>query len=299
MSKTLTIGIPAHNEARGIEKMLLSTLDQKRTRYHLDRIIVACDGCTDDTVDIVRKLMKEYPEIEIIDDGKRMGQIGRLNEFYKLCESDIFLTLDADVVLEGASVIDSVVDAFSDDSIGLVGGEGAPRPPKFFWEKVFVAWIEVWTEIRRGLNDGDNIHNHQGCISAMSRGMYTQTIIPREAISNDEYLYFRAIELGYRFAYAGDAVVRYICPTTLRDNLKQSARFISTKYGMQRFFSFDIVPYYTVPLRVKCAGIGRSFLRKPILVSAAALSQVLLRVGTRLFEDRYKNGVWEQVQTSK
>lgn len=297
--KTVTIGIPAHNEENGIKRMLLSVLVQQRTGYHLDRIVVACDGCTDDTAGVVRSLMSSHPEIELIDDGERLGQIGRLNQFYRRCTSDIFITFDGDIELEGTSVVDTLVQAFTDESVGLVGGEGKPRTPRFFWERVFVTWIEVWAEMRRGIKGGDSVHNHQGCISAVARPLYQQLEIPKEAISNDEYLYFRAIELGYRFAFAEEAVVRYTCPTTLRDNLKQSARFISTKFRLESLFSFDILPYYRISFRRKVQALVTVFLRTPLWTMMAVAMQVVLRFGERFFVEQYRDGLWTQVQTSK
>ncbi len=297
--KTVTIGIPAHNEANGIEKMLRSVLAQRGSSYQVERIIVACDGCTDNTGDIVRHLMGEFPLLELIDDGERLGQIGRLNQFYKLSESDIFVTFDADVTLEGTDVLEQMVAAFSSDEVGLVGGEGAPRTPHLFWEKVFVTWIEIWAAIRQELHGGDNVHNHQGCISALARPLYKQLVIPKEAISNDEYLYFKAKELGFRFVYAREAVVRYACPTTLRDNLKQSSRFILTKYGLQSFFSFDILPAYGVPHQVKFAGIAKVFFQKPLWTILAISTQLCLRLSGGLFAEKFHNGLWTQIQTSK
>lgn len=297
--KTVTIGIPAHNEANGIEKMLRSVLAQKGETYHVERIIVACDGCTDTTAQVVRNLMKQFPVIELIDDGERFGQIGRLNQFYTLSKSDIFITFDADVTLEGTDVLEQLVAAFSSDEVGLVGGEGAPRTPRFFWEKVFVTWIEIWTAIRQELHSGDNVHNHQGCISALARPLYKQLVIPKEAISNDEYLYFKAKELGFRFVYAKKAVVRYACPTTLRDNLKQSSRFIETKYGLQSFFTFEILPAYAVPRSVKFAAMAKVFFQKPLWVVLAVVAQLCLRLSGGLFAEKLQNGLWTQIRTSK
>lgn len=297
--KTVTIGIPAHNEANGIEKMLRSVLAQQGTSYQLERIIVACDGCTDQTAHVVRELMQQFPIVELIDDGQRLGQIGRLNQFYTLSKSDIFVTFDADVTLDGTDVLEQLVRAFSSDEVGLVGGEGAPRTPRFFWEKVFVTWIEIWTAIRQGHNGGENVHNHQGCISALARPFYQGLVIPKEAVSNDEYLYFRALELGFRFVYAKGAVVRYACPTTLRENLKQSSRFILTKYRLESFFSFDILPAYVVPRSTKLAGAWRVFLKKPLWVVLAAGAQLFLRLSGGLFAEKFHNGLWTQIRTSK
>jgi len=55
-----TVIIPAHNEASVIEDCLNSIINQQG----LDHIIVPCNGCTDNTVDIVRN---KYPSVICID----------------------------------------------------------------------------------------------------------------------------------------------------------------------------------------------------------------------------------------
>ena len=55
-----TIIVPAHNESSVIEDCLNSIINQKG----IDHIIVPCNGCTDDTVDIVRN---KYPTVVCLD----------------------------------------------------------------------------------------------------------------------------------------------------------------------------------------------------------------------------------------
>ena len=50
-----TVIVPAHNEASVIRRCLNSLINQP----DLDTLIVACNGCTDDTAEIVRN---EYPQ---------------------------------------------------------------------------------------------------------------------------------------------------------------------------------------------------------------------------------------------
>ena len=67
-----TVIIPAHNEAGVIEACLESIINQAE----IDNIIVACNGCTDNTADIVRK---KYPSIHCLDISTP-SKVNALNE---------------------------------------------------------------------------------------------------------------------------------------------------------------------------------------------------------------------------
>ena len=51
-----TVIVPAHNEASVIK----DCLDSIVTQQGIDYIIVPCNGCTDDTVDIVKNNFPQY-----------------------------------------------------------------------------------------------------------------------------------------------------------------------------------------------------------------------------------------------
>src|SRR3972149_4408985 len=98
---TVTVGVPAHNEEENISHMLQSVLSQKQSNYKLEKIIVLCDACTDDTAKRARQMAEKYPSIRVIDDGKRKGKTGRLNKLYRMNKSDLVFNIDADVILDG------------------------------------------------------------------------------------------------------------------------------------------------------------------------------------------------------
>ena len=67
-----TVIVPAHNESAVIEACLDSLINQPE----VDQIIVACNGCTDNTADIVRK---KYPAIHCLDISTP-SKVNALNE---------------------------------------------------------------------------------------------------------------------------------------------------------------------------------------------------------------------------
>lgn len=67
-----TVIVPAHNESGVIEACLDSIIHQSE----VDHIIVVCNGCTDNTADIVRE---KYPDIHCLDISKP-SKVNALNE---------------------------------------------------------------------------------------------------------------------------------------------------------------------------------------------------------------------------
>ncbi len=64
-----SLGIPAHNEEESIARMIGRVLKSRAWIRHKKRreIIVCANACTDKTVDIVRGLQRENPEIKLIE----------------------------------------------------------------------------------------------------------------------------------------------------------------------------------------------------------------------------------------
>lgn len=110
-----TIIVPAHNEATVIRRCLDSLVNQTS----VDKIIVACNGCSDNTADIVRK---EYPTVLCLD-LDIPSKVNALNEAEKHIESWPTFYIDADVSLsEGA--VEQVVHGMEEQGLLLA----APEP---------------------------------------------------------------------------------------------------------------------------------------------------------------------------
>jgi glycosyltransferase involved in cell wall biosynthesis len=110
--------IPARNEALGIARTLRS-LFRGIAPDDLE-VIVACDGCTDDTAEIVRELGLGVRVVEIPPSGKS----GALRAAEALTSTLPRIYLDADVEVAGGAVL-SVVET-------LHSGALAARPPVRF-----------------------------------------------------------------------------------------------------------------------------------------------------------------------
>ncbi|HWJ68421.1 MAG TPA: glycosyltransferase family 2 protein [Nocardioides sp.] len=117
---TLTVLVPAHNEAASIGATLASLFAQSRPP---ERVVVVADNCTDDTALIARAGGAEV--LETVDNVHKKA--GGLNQALRTIlpaqgENDLVMVMDADTVLD-AGFLASVVRRMSDDrALMAIGG---------------------------------------------------------------------------------------------------------------------------------------------------------------------------------
>lgn len=297
--KTVFVGIPAHNEEKNIASLLKDILAQKGDSFILEGVAVACDGCTDNTAAIVAGFAKKSPLVTVIDDGRRVGQAARLNEFYRDLKSDIFITFDADVTLSNASVIEEIVRAFADPNVGLVGGVDKPAPQKTLVGKALVAYQLFWRELVNHKNGGNNVHHHPGCVSAGSRTFLKDVTIKLDVLANDHFLYFEAMRKGFAFKAAQKAVVYFKVPSTLHDYLKQTTRFLSSANNIRDHFGDWVEQEYHVPFAVKARAYAVAFIQSPFYMTCAVVLSAVQKLTSYWYTERSANGVWNTVKSSK
>jgi glycosyltransferase involved in cell wall biosynthesis len=91
-----TVIVPAHNEGSVIRRCLDSLVDQDE----VDQVIVACNGCSDDTVSIVTS---EFPQFTCLDID-RPSKVNAINEAEKHVDSWPVVYMDADLVLSPGAI---------------------------------------------------------------------------------------------------------------------------------------------------------------------------------------------------
>ncbi len=105
MNPKISIIIPAHNEENYIKKTLHSLKNQT---YQDFETIVVCNGCTDQTEELVRKRANDRLKFFSLPEAN----VSKARNFgAKLAYGEIFLFLDADTSLE-ANTLQTVKDQF-------------------------------------------------------------------------------------------------------------------------------------------------------------------------------------------
>jgi dolichol-phosphate mannosyltransferase len=91
--------LPCYNEERNVQP-LISEINRAISQSILYRIIAVNDGSEDDTANVLRRLLKEYP-IQVIDHKKNFGLAAALRTGLNAAlehasEDDFIVTMDAD-----------------------------------------------------------------------------------------------------------------------------------------------------------------------------------------------------------
>ena len=131
-----TVIVPAHNEGSVIRRCLDSLVGQEG----VDRIIVACNGCSDDTVSIV---MNEYPQVTCLDISTP-SKANALNEAEKHVVSWPVFYIDADVALSDGA-IKAVASGMKAQNLLLAAPEPVIDTSESSWvvKRFYDAWLSL------------------------------------------------------------------------------------------------------------------------------------------------------------
>ena len=294
---TVSVGIPAYNEEKNILQLLESLTKQKGDNFILEKITVISDGSLDRTPALVEAYGRAHPEVVLIAYGESRGQAARLNEFYRNNTSDILVTLDADCCLKDGHVLSELARQFNDPAVGLAGGNDQPSKPENFFERIAVASINLWYEIRRNINGGDCVYNHHGCISAVSKELGQKVEIPKGLAAADTYLFFKARQLGFAFRFAEKAVVYYHAPDNWRDFEAQTRRFWESRSQITGQFGTSVAEQRRVPLANKLSGLVKAFFHEPVFLPLALLLRLRLKFAKH--NRRNPEAVWARIDSTK
>ena len=125
-----SIGVCAYNEGNNIEKAIRSIYEQELDGFVLDKTIVVSSASTDDTDDIVRSLMNEYPNLELIVQEQRNGKNSAINCFLNAKKTEIVIIVNADNIMANKNTIQKMLEPFRDENVGIVGGHPIPLNSK-------------------------------------------------------------------------------------------------------------------------------------------------------------------------
>ena len=295
---TVTIGIPAHNEEANIAYLLESVLCQKGD-FTIEKILVFADGCTDATEEKVKAISARHPVVHLIADGERKGKASRLNQLHRENRSDIVINFDADIILEEANVIQKMLKYFNNKDVVAVSANNQPFTGETFIEKVTNASDNMWYEIRKDFEGGDNIYNCSGCAIAIKREFSSKLVLNEKTIADQQTVYISLWRIGKKMAYARNAIVRYRTPATLRDFFNQAGRSLVEKYYLPEYEDKSVRNLYHLPLQNKVLGVMRSLIANPFYTICAIILQILLRFQLVRRYALKQEAKWSMVKSTK
>lgn len=297
---TVTIGIPAHNEEQNIGRLLAAIVSQTGN-FFLEKVIVVCDGCADNTENIVREFAKNHPIVQIISDGKRIGKSERLNQLYQINASDALITLDADIEPENDFVFEKLLEPFRDPQVAVVAGHMKPLPGRTFVEKLVVAKDAWWYEARKNFKNGNNIYSSTGCCFALSRDFTKSFKFFPGSINDQEIIYLEVLRQGKKYIFADDAHLNYREVSTWNELLSRAGRFEYNDDLKPYGFNIDVDGEYRIPAREKIRGLFIIIRQNPFYGIGAFILAAALKLLPLIHPRAIKSSsaLWDMVASTK
>jgi cellulose synthase/poly-beta-1,6-N-acetylglucosamine synthase-like glycosyltransferase len=238
VTPSVSLVICAYNEERDIRRKLEESL---AADYPADRleIIVASDGSTDRTDEIVREFA---PRVRLLRVEGRGGKTIAQNAAVREARGEILVFSDVTTVYTPATIREMVAN-FADPAVGCVGGdlhyEKEPANPSAEGRALFWSYER---QIRLWESQIHSIIGVAGCVYAMRRDLY----VPLDPAAISDFVQpGRVTERGYRTVLEPRALAfEPVESRSLGDELHRRARVITR--GLRGAFT---MPALLNPLR--------------------------------------------------
>lgn len=225
-TKSITIGIPVFNESSNIAKLINDIQSQKLDACNVDKIIVSSDGSTDETVKNLKKI--RLNKLIVINNPNRLGIHRGLNQIFKRANSEIVVTLDADIKIKSSKFLEELIKPIIEDRAELTSSRILEFKPKNFFQSIIFTSMRLKENLFRIYKNGQNVYTCHGLARAFKKSLYKK-IMFSNSIGNDMYSYLFCLKNGLRYEYSKKAIAYYAIPSNILDHYYQSSRFFNAK----------------------------------------------------------------------
>jgi glycosyltransferase involved in cell wall biosynthesis len=111
--KQLSLIIPAYNEEHRIKSTILNYENKLREKFKSYEIIIVLNGCSDNTLNIIKELQAKTPKLKFINYEQPIGKGGAIIEGMKYADGAIVGFVDADDAFSIQGVIRLMEDVES------------------------------------------------------------------------------------------------------------------------------------------------------------------------------------------
>ena len=256
---SISIIIPAYN-TEGTIGVTIKSLLKVNYPKPID-IVVVNDGSTDKTAQVLKKF---HEKIRVITNKKNMGKGYSLNRALSTINSDLFVCLDADSLVDSNCLL-KMVGFFGDSKVGAVtAGLKVARKNNILEKVQHVEYLLnlFWRKIMVFL---DTLTVTPGVFS-----IYRTEVIKKiggfdvKNLTEDMEIALRLHTRGYKIENCPDAYVKTFCPKTFIDLYKQRVRWYR---GVIR----NSIKYKNMLFNPKFGNLGIYFLPVNLIVVAFAV----------------------------
>lgn len=292
---TITIGIPAYNESLNIENVVRDLLRQKTRNVRIVNIMVVSDASTDGTETVVSGI--KDVRVHVLTNKRRIGQMKSQNRIIRKCKSDMLVLVNADIRISDNTFIEKITYPIRSGVADLTSCNVRPVFPTGIFERILHVSTKMKQYLYERYNNGRNIYTCHGRARAFSKKLYTRLRF-NNTIAEDAYSYLFCLTKGLVYQYVPTTSVYYRLPTSFRDHLRQSVRFMQSREQLSASFSSLIVENeYHIPSAITLEMMERYFRSNPLSVLSYMILFICMNIISRVRS--IQKTTWDVSTTSK
>jgi lipopolysaccharide/colanic/teichoic acid biosynthesis glycosyltransferase len=218
---TIALIIPAFQEQKYIAMKMEDAL---ALNYPSDKlkVIIACDGCTDQTVSIIEKLLLDPRfmgrNFILRDFQINRGKVAVLNQVIAECDDDVIALSDVSAMLSTDALLKAAAH-FQQSHIGVVCGTYVLGAKTSQGEQVYWDYQKQIKQNEAAISAPMGAH---GAFYAFRRALWSP--LPLDTINDDFILPMQIVANGHRAVYDTSIIATEIEPTGMTQDYRRRIR---------------------------------------------------------------------------
>lgn len=220
----VSVIIPAYNEQDSIKQTIEHVINSNYPKNKLE-VIVVNDGSTDNTLKIVKPLLKKYKNLELIN-KKNSGKANSLNLAIKKAKGELIAVVDSDSFPHHES-LKKLTGFFNDKKMGAVTSfVGVRNKERNFFAKIQSIEYLIMGWSRKLFDFIDSVWCTNGPLS-LYRKSYILKVggFDPSTVTEDIDITWNLLNHGYKSGMCLDAHVTTIVPEKFRPWFRQRTRW--------------------------------------------------------------------------
>ena len=104
----ISIVVPVYNEEESLPELLRRTAGTMEKLGHQWEMVLIDDGSTDDSLKILKKLQKDYKQVQVLELRRNYGKAAALQAGFDHCKGGLIITMDGDLQNDPADIPASI-----------------------------------------------------------------------------------------------------------------------------------------------------------------------------------------------
>lgn len=230
---SISICIPAYNEEANIQLLLSDLMSQRMKNAVINQIIVASDGSTDNTTQLIRNAFGK--KVKVLEERSRKGIAFTQNHLLAEATGDICVLLNADIRIFDHRFIEKLVNPIVHKNADFSSASICEFSSRTWFEEILLISMQLKEKLFLYWKKANNIYTCHGPARAFRKNLYKTIHFPIDG-GEDMYSYLFSVSHSYTYKYVKEAKVYYRLPYSFFDHLKQSTRYMNAKNEYIKFF---------------------------------------------------------------